>query len=502
LSAQPQRLQSTWIWSRRVFLVGLGIVYAIAFSSLWIQLTGLIGSDGIAPVSAFLSDTADRLGSDAYWRVPTLFWIDASDAALQSACGLGVAVSLLVVFGIAPAFSLALAWVLYLSLVSVGDPFLAFQWDTLLLETGFLACLFAPATRAGLRRSPHPAGLWALRWLLFRLVFASGVAKLTSGDPTWRDLSALEFHYWTQPLPACTSYYAHQLPAAIQAASALATLVIECFVPLLIFVPGRPRLFAAGAICALMLSIAATGNYGFFNLLTLVLCVLLLDDVCIRNTLRIGRPGPVASPRPATAVRRTGYALVCVLLAAHAVLGTVRMFDRIGPRLDWPAPIRALASQTAALRSANSYGLFAVMTTDRREIELEGSRDGKHWIPYRFRWKPGPLDRAPGFAQPHMPRLDWQMWFAALGRCRSNPWLLRFQSRLLSGAEPVSALLDYDPFSDQPPLYIRTTLYRYRFAPPADAGWWEAEPIGEYCPVLALDGERLRRVPAGELIAN
>jgi len=142
------------------------------------------------------------------------------------------------------------------------------------------------------------------------------------------------------------------------------------------------------------------------------------------------------------------------------------------------------------------------MTTDRREIELEGSRDGKHWIPYRFRWKPGPLDRAPGFAQPHMPRLDWQMWFAALGRCRSNPWLLRFQSRLLSGAEPVSALLDYDPFSDQPPLYIRTTLYRYRFAPPADAGWWEAEPIGEYCPVLALDGERLRRVPAGELIAN
>ncbi len=503
MSDPSREVQPTWILSRRVFLVGLGIVYAIAFSSLWIQLAGLIGSGGIAPASGFLSNTAAQLGFDAYWRVPTVFWLNASDAALHIACGLGLAVSWLVILGIAPALPLALLWMLYLSFVSVGDTFLAYQWDTLLLETGLLACVFAPVTSTGLRRSPHPAGLWALRWLLFRLVFASGAAKLTSGDPTWRNLTALEFHYWTQPLPGLTSYYAHHLPAAVHAASSLATLAIECVVPLLIFIPGRSRLIAAGAIAALMVSIAVTGNYGFFNLLTLVLCVALLDDTFIRRTLRMGAGTVVPTHRPASVLRRIGHALVCVLLAVHAGIGTLRMLDRIGPRLNWPAPIRAVTSGTASLRSANGYGLFAVMTTDRSEIELEGSRDGNTWRPYRFRWKPGPPDRSPGFAQPHMPRLDWQMWFAALGQCRSNPWFLRFQARLLLGSGSVSALLDDDPFAGgPPPRYIRSTLLRYEFAPLSDPGWWRTELVSAYCPVLAIDGARLRRVPASELAAQ
>lgn len=503
MSAQPREEQPTWILSRRVFLIGLGIVYAIAFSSLWVQLAGLIGSGGIAPVSGFLSDVADRLGSDAYWQVPTLFWLNASDAALNIACGLGVAASVLIVIGIAPAFHLALAWVLYLSLVSVGDVFLAYQWDTLLLETGLIACLFAPATSAGLRRSPHPAGLWALRWLLFRLVFASGVAKLTSGDPTWRGLTALEFHYWTQPIPGWTSYYAHHLPAAVHTASTIATIAIECVAPLLIFFPGRPRSIAAGAIAALMVSITVTGNFGFFNLLTLVLCVVLLDDVRIRKMLRLRISTNRLTPRSPTAVGRVGYALVCALLAAQAGIGTVRMLDRIGLGPKWPAPIRAAVAATGSLRSANSYGLFVVMTTDRTEIDIEGSHDGENWRPYRFLWKPGPLDRTPAFAQPHMPRLDWQMWFAALGQCRSNPWFLRFQARLLAGASAVSALLDDDPFQGDPPRYIRSTVHRYHFAPLSDpAGWWQRELVGEYCPVLTLEGSRLRRVRAGELDAR
>jgi hypothetical protein len=502
LSTQSRAVQPSWILSRRVFLVGLAIVYAIAFLSLWFQLAGLIGSEGIAPVGAYLSEAAARSGSDAYWQVPTVFWLNSSDVALHLACGLGFVASLLAAVGIAPALSLGLAWILYLSLVSVGDTFLAYQWDTLLLETGLLACLFAPATRAGLQRPPHAAGLWALRWLLFRLIFSSGAAKLTSGDPSWRDFTALEFHYWTQPLPGPTSYLAHHLPAIVHAGSTLATLAIECVVPWLIFIPGRPRLVAAGAIAALMVLISVTGNYGFFNLLTLVLCVVLLDDAFIRRTLHIGPRSPASTASPASNRSRIGYAMVCILLLVQAGIGSVRMLDRIGMRLNWPATIRLLVSGSAPLRSANSYGLFAVMTTDRKEIEIEGSRDGKTWSLYRFRWKPGPRDRLPGFSQPHMPRLDWQMWFAALGHCRSNPWFLQFQKRLLLGAGSVSALLDVDPFADEPPRYIRSTLHRYQFASLTEAGWWKTEPLRAYCPVLAIEGSRLRRVPAAELLAK
>jgi len=250
-----------------------------------------------------------------------------------------------------------------------------------------------------------------------------------------------------------------------------------------------------------MVSIALTGNYGFFNLLTLVLCVVLLDDASIRKMLRLEINTCLPKPLSAsTRASRVGYALVCALLAAHAGIGSIRMLDRIGVRPDWPAPIRAAATRTASLRSANSYGLFAVMTTDRTEIEIEGSRDGKQWRPYRFSWKPGPRDRAPGFAQPHMPRLDWQMWFAALGQCRTNPWFVRFQARLLEGSSAVSALLDDDPFAGEPPRYIRSTVHRYRFAPLSEStDWWQTQRLGEYCPVLTLEGTQLKRVRVGEL---
>ncbi len=501
MSDRPSEEHPTWILSRRVFLMGLGIVYAIAFSSMWIQLSGLIGSSGITPVDEFLSAVRAGSGSDAVSRLPTLFWFNASDTILHVACGLGVAASVLLISGIAPAFHLAWLWVLYLSFVSVGEPFYSYQWDTLLLETGLLACLCAPATRSGLRSPPPRVSIWALRWLLFRLVFTSGVVKLTSGDPTWRDLSALEFHYWTQPLPGLTSYYAHQLPAAIQMVSTFATLAIECLAPLLIFIPGRARSIGAGAIAALMVAIALTGNYGFFNLLTLVLCVVLLDDAHLRKLLRLRNRVEPPPARSRTALRRVGFSLVCMLLIVQGLIGTIRMLDRIGVRPNWPEPVRAVVTAIAPLRSANSYGLFAAMTTDRTEIEIEGSVDGDEWERYEFRWKPGPLDKTPGFAQPHMPRLDWQMWFAALGECRSNPWFLRFQQRLLSGTHAVTALLEEDPFAGGRPRYVRSTVHRYTFAPLSSAGqWWQRERIGDYCPVLALEGERLRRVPSSEFV--
>lgn len=489
LDAQPSEQPANWILSRRVFLVALSIVYAIAFVSLWVQLDGLIGSSGISPAEDYLSAVREQAGPDAFWQLPTLFWFSSSDAVLHAACAAGVVAAVLSMFGVAPVFQLALMWLLYLSFVVVAEPFFSYQWDTLLLETGLVACLCAPTRRAGLNQAPPRAGIWALRWLLFRLVFTSGVVKLASGDPTWRNLTALEFHYWTQPLPHAISYFAYQLPNAVQRLSTLGALVVECVAPLLIFVPGRPRTIAAGAIAALMIAIGLTGNYGFFNLSTLALCVVLLDDSKLRRFL----PLPPASP--AAKVRRFARTAVCVLLALHAGIGTIRMLDRIGLRLPWPGAVRTALAAVAPLRSANSYGLFAVMTTDRNEIEVEGSRDGENWSPYTFRWKPGPLDRAPGFAEPHMPRLDWQMWFAALGDCRSNPWFVRFLERLLSGSRPVAGLLEHDPFEQEPPRYVRSTVYRYRFAPLGQAGlWWQREPLGAYCPVLTLDSDRLRAV--------
>jgi hypothetical protein len=495
LSRPPE----TWLFSRRLFLAALGLVYLVAFASLWVQIDGLIGSRGISPAASYLENVAEQLGTERSLRVPSLFWLSASDVALHGACGLGVAAALMVVAGVAAGPSLALLWLLYLSLAAVGGVFLSYQWDTLLLEAGLLACFLAPWRLRPSRswRSPVAvAPLWALRWLLFRLVFTSGVGKLATGEPTWRNLTALEFHYYTQPIPAWTSYYAHHLPDLLHKLGAAGTLGIEILAPLLIFAPGRLRVFSAAAISALMVAIGLTGNYGFFNLLTLALCVLLLDDRRLRALLpaRLAHRFPLPSPHTTGRGRARGI-VVAAIVTALAAVGSIRMLDRIGAQLDWPAPVRSVVSWAAPFRSANGYGLFTVMSTDRPEILIEGSEDGQHWHAYEFRWKPGRLDVAPTFAQPHMPRLDWQMWFAALRGCRRNSWFVDFQQRLLAGAPAVTGLLESDPFAGRAPRYLRSTLYRYEFTelgtPQADAHWWRRRLPRPFCPIFTLQDGRL-----------
>ncbi len=482
---------TTWLLSRRLFLVTLGLVYLAAFSSLWIQLDGLIGSQGISPAAQLLERTA--AGLQSLLRIPTLFWISAGDTALHTACGLGVAASLLVVAGLAPGPALALLWLLYLSFVSVGGVFLSYQWDTLLLETGLLACFLAPWQLLPSRGRLAPEATvsrWALRWLLFRLVFASGVTKLASGDPTWSDLTALEFHYYTQPIPNFASYYAHHLPDAFHTFATAATLAIELLAPLLILTRGWGPALAAGAIAALMLAIGATGNYGFFNLLTLALCVLLVDDRRIRALLpvRWRKALPPAPRRPVGTLARTRGVAAAAIVITLGAIGTLRTLDRIGVWIAWPAPVVDLVQIAGPFHSANSYGLFAVMTTKRPEILVEGSDDGTRWQLYDFRWKPDRLEQAPGSALLHMPRLDWQMWFAALGSCARNPWFVRFQERLLANSAAVTKLLKSNPFPDRAPRYLRSTVYRYEFTQPGSAGggrnWWQRTRVGRYCPVM------------------
>jgi len=480
-----------------LFLRGLGLVYAIAFASLGSQALGLYGAHGILPVAHLLAAVRERAGASAPFYVPTLFWLGAGDPVLAATCWIGVATGVALAAGLAPRISAALCWVLYLSWVAVGRVFLGFQWDALLLETGLLAIWLAPGgLTAPLARSRPPswAPLFLLRWLVARLFLLSGLVKLASGDLAWRDLSAMTFHHWTQPLPGPIAPFVHALPAWVHEIETLATFAIELGCPLLVFGPRATRRIAAAAFLALLAAINTTGNYGFFGPLAAVLCVPLLDDAVWRRlpVLR-ALPPAAAPPRPSRlrgALSAASFAVVVTLTAGAALL-----------RLAVPIPDawRSLVLAASPLASFNAYGLFAVMTKDRLEIEVDGSRDGDTWLPYEFRWKPDRVERPPPFVPLHMPRLDWQMWFAALEDCASSDWFVAFERRLLEAEPHVLALLARDPFGGERPRFVRSLAYRYRFADAETrrrtGAWWTRELLGDYCPTLELVGGTLRAVP-------
>ncbi len=488
-------------FTRRIFLALLGVVYLAAFASLWVQIHGLFGSAGILPAAPALDAASPELGAARFWRAPTLLWLWRSDAALHALCAVGVLGSLLLAAGVAPRLTAALLWLLYLSFVTAGGIFLRYQWDSLLLETGFLAIWLAPSRlspRHAAEAPVDPLAVWLLRLLLFKLMFLSGAVKLLSGDPTWRDLSAMEFHYWTQPLPSATSWLAHHLPAAIHRAEAVGTFVVELAVPFLIFAPRRLRWLAWLPLAGLQLLIFATGNYGFFNLLTFALCVLLLEDAVLLRVLprRLGLepPDPERARRSGRDPARLAFAALAAVLV---VLNLQLALDRLGAALLRAEPVLATQRLLRPFHVANPYGLFASMTTDRNEIALQGSRDGETWRSYRFRWKPDRLERAPRFAGLHMPRLDWQLWFASLRGCQRATWFHAFLRRVLQGEPDVLDLVAENPFPDGPPRYLRTPFERYTFAPPGAEAWWEAAPLGSFCPTVTLEGERLVAVRPG-----
>jgi lipase maturation factor 1 len=335
---------------------------------------------------------------------------------------------------------------------------------------------------------------WLYRWLVFRLYFLSGYVKLGSHDPTWAHLTALQYHFHTQPLPTVFAWYAEKLPSSILRACTFGTLAIELGAPFLIFAPRRLRQAGAWAMLALQILIFATGNYAYFNLLTMALVVFLFDDQALSSN-RAGVPsGPVrerfrwAAPSPLARPSRTSKLVYAVLTILLLTLGISRIFETVEGGL--PEPLLTLARLAAPFQIANGYGLFANMTQTRPEIVVEGSDDGEHWQPYEFRYKPGPLDRAPRWVQPYQPRLDWQMWFAALGSYRDNPWFVGFVLRLLQGSPEVLGLLESNPFPSHPPRLIHAELYEYSFSDwetrRRTGAWWQRRFLGEYLPAVGL----------------
>jgi lipase maturation factor 1 len=450
-----QVTRSTYHQASAIFSRALSFIYLMAFASFGMQVRGLIGSEGLLPVKTYFQIAVSELGSAAYWRVPSVFWWTHSDFALLSITWGGVALAAISMLARPHSrwqrLIFIILYVYYLSIVSAGQIFMSYQWDMLLLEAGFLAIFLRPSF----------CRVWLFQWLLARLMFGSGLVKLTSQDPTWRGLTALSYHFETQPLPTALAWYAQQLPLWFQKGATAMTLGVELGLPLLMFGPRRLKHIAGYGTIALQMLILLTGNYTFFNYLTIALCLFLFDDAFFQRL----KYKPIA---PARSNRQLSVALIAVVLILSFV------------SLDVAAPFGIV----------NRYGLFAVMTTKRPEVEIEGSNDGQTWLPYVFRYKTGPLNRVPGWIAPFQPRVDWQMWFAALGNFRQNPWFVRFVIALLEGSKPVLALIEHDPFNGKPPAQIRAMEYEYHFTTFEErrrtGNWWKREERGMYFPPVGL----------------
>lgn len=483
----------------------LGLVYLIAFLSWSVQYDGLVGENGIMPVKHLLENVQafeEREHKTLFWQIPSIFHWHYSDAFAHTCLTVCAILSVLVIAGVAQGPLLALLWFGYLSFATTGDVFMGFQWEALLLEAGLLGLLLAPWKLWAFRGITEPprGSVFLLHWLTFRLMFLSGYVKIGGGDIPWQDMTALLYHYETQPLPNALSWFIHNGPRWFHVASCWIMYVIELGLPFLIFAGRWGRLVAALGFIGLMVMISATGNYNFFDLLTAALAVTLLDDRWwpkrVRRALRID----AETPRPAFTRWTQWTALACVLpvvvftsLAADSFMeGRIRGYTAKLPQ-SWHTALDATVART---RSFNAYGLFQDMTEERPEIVIEVSDDGAFFQELEFKYKPGDLKKAPRFVAPHQPRLDWQMWFAALypgyvPERDANPgsplhWFHQFLGALLDHKKPVWDLLEAPPFPVEKVVAVRAVLYRYHFTTAEErkttGEWWKRERLGNFGP--------------------
>ncbi|MGC2422707.1 MAG: lipase maturation factor family protein [Candidatus Acidiferrales bacterium] len=503
------------LWPRWIFLRALGLIYFSAFYSLLFQIKGLIGPNGILPARDYLQAVAAALQAQRFWYAPTLLWFSSSDRALMLICWVGAIASLLLVLNIWPRAMLAVCFVCFLSFIGAAQDFASYQSDGMLLEAGFLSLFFAPdGFRPGLGRASPPsrASLYLLRWEWSCIYFGSGVAKMASGDLSWRNFTAMDDYYQNSPLPTWIGWYVGHFPHWFHASAVFYTLAIELVLVWMVFLPRRFRIALFFIVAPFETSIILTGNYAFLNYIVFSLGFLLLDDRFIewivpRKILDLIEKKPpssasteASSEAPPEAVpenwraRWRRYLMPVRMAIAAAGLGlifyctaVVQFGMRFLPSFPFPeAPLR----WTEPFRIADAYGLFAVMTHARYEIEFQGSPDGGNtWIPYPFRYKPQDPREAPGIYAPYQPRFEWNLWFASLGAWPEYRFVVWTEERLLRNDKDVLELFRANPFAAAPPTQVRAVIYRYWFTDmktKREQGiWWQRELLGDYAPSLA-----------------
>src|SRR5580658_8755469 len=503
---------------RWMFMRALAIFYFSAFHSLLFQIEGLIGPRGVLPAEKFLAALRGETGPLRFWYAPTLFWISSGEHMMIAVTWLGLIASIAALFNLWPRLSFFLCLVCFLSFVTAAEAFSSYQSDGMLLEAGFIALFFAPRglfPGLGTASPTSRASLFLLQWEWFRIYFESGLVKLLSGDPEWRNFTAIDEYYQNGPLPTWIGWYVEHLPHWFHAATVAGTLAMELAVVWILFLPRRARLLCFCIVTLWQIGVILTANYTFLNYLVLALCVLLLDDRSVRSLLpqrirsRLPTPpqqqgtahgAPLLSPLetsseknekapstvrdPATYLNTARTCVTAIMLTWIAYATTVEMIRMPWPDLPLPSgPLVALEP----FRIANQYGLFAVMTRGRYEIEFQGSNDGQRWTPYPFRYKPQDPRKAPGIFAPYQPRFDWNMWFASLEGWEQNRFVVYTEERLLTGSPSVLALFAGNPFPSAPPAQVRAMVWQYWFSDRAEKNeglWWRRELIGTYAPSL------------------
>ena len=500
----PNGLLSRWI-----FLRSLGLIYYSAFFSLAFQIRGLIGPQGILPAREFLQAISERFGHVGYWYVPTLLWIANGRHMVTGICWVGMLASVLLILNVWPRGMLAICFVCFLSFVSAAQDFSAYQSDGMLLEAGFIALFFAPqGFRPGWGRGslPSRASWFLLAWECFRIYFESGVAKIMGGDPEWRNFTALDEYYQNGPLPTWIGWYMQHWPHWFHVATAFGTLALELGLIWMMFLPRRIRIVCFCIITPWQIGIILSANYTFLNYLVLFLGFLLLDDKFLQRFLPFPwktkflaaqAPNPAVEPSPERSGRETLRKQWAAMKLAIAIVMLTWIFYATAVEMVWMVkPLDLPTTPVSALepfRIANRYGLFAMMTRGRYEIEFQGSDDGKTWLVYPFRFKPQDPAKAPGIYAPYQPRFDWNLWFASLSTWREEPIVPRTEQALLRGSPDVLLLFAGNLFPKAPPKQVRAVLWQYWFTTPeqkrATGMWWRREQLGLYAPTLEREDD-------------
>ncbi len=492
---------------RWIFLRALGLIYFSAFFSLVFQIRGLIGPEGILPVGEYLPRVAQAFGNARFWYAPTLLWISPGSPMLMAICWVGIAASLLVVLNIWPRATLLVCFICFISFVSAARDFSGYQSDSMLLEAGFMALFFAPGGFRpgwGESRPSSRASLFLLLWLWFRIYFESGVAKIVSGDQQWRHLTAIYDYFQNGPLPTWIGWYAAQLPHWFLQGTAAVTLGIELGLAWMMFLPRRFRIILFLIVTPWEIGIILTANYTFLNYIVLSLGFLLLDDIFLARHVPLSWKKFLPNSVKAPPAEKTGgdtwsslirkhltplkLSLTTVILVWIFYSTTARMIWMVFPRAPLPtSPVMALEP----LRIADQYGLFAVMTPARYEIEFQGSNDGTNWVPYQFRFKPQDVSKAPRIYAPYQPRFDWNLWFASLGSWRQYSIVPRTEEDLLKNDPDVLRLFADNPFPNAPPKIVRAVIWQYWFSSIAEKHaqgvWWRRTLLGLYAPAIELE---------------